>query len=133
LRRAYHRAKANTTGLLRGLGVTPVQAAALMALAQRGPLSQADLGRTVGMEPGNTHGLVARLTDLGVIETRPHPRDQRQVRVVLTRRGERQAQAVAERTLRSGEQTLAVLSPAERATFLLLLARVALAEDGEGT
>lgn len=115
--------------LLRELGVTPVQAAALMALVQRGPLSQADLGRTIGMEPGNTHGLVARLKQLEAIRVRPDPDDQRVVRVVLTKHGDALARRVAALTKQSTEQTLAVLAPDERELFLRLLARVALAEE----
>ena len=84
LRRAYYRAKNNTNRLLKGLGVTPMQAATIMTLQRHGALSQADLGRAIGMEPANVHGLVARLKKQEMIGVVAHPTDQRQVRVALS-------------------------------------------------
>ena len=126
LRRAYYRAKGNTTRLLKGLGVTPMQAATIMTLHQQGPLSQADLGRAIGMEPANVHGLVARLKKQALIEVEAHPTDQRQVRVALSRDGERQAGEIAELSARAQTETLAPLAPAERDHLMALLVRIAL-------
>jgi DNA-binding MarR family transcriptional regulator len=126
LRRAYHRAKGNTTRLLKDLGITPMQAATVMTLHRRGPLSQADLGRAIGMEPANVHGLVARLRKQLLIDVEPHPTDQRQVRVTLSPLGERQAGAIAELSLQSATDTLAPLTPAERDQLMELLGRIAL-------
>jgi DNA-binding MarR family transcriptional regulator len=125
LRRAYYRAKNTTNRLLKGVGVTPMQAATLMTL-HRGPLSQADLGRAIGMEPANVHGLVARLKKLDFISIDPHPTDQRQVRVALSPSGERCAVKLAQLSAQSAEETLAVLAPAERETLMHLLGRIAL-------
>jgi DNA-binding MarR family transcriptional regulator len=125
LRRAYYRAKNNTNRLLKGLGVTPMQAAALMTL-HRGTLSQADLGRAIGMEPANVHGLVARLKKLGFIDVESHPTDQRQVRVALSEKGDRSAVKLAQLSAQSAEETLARLAPAERETLMHLLGRIAL-------
>jgi MarR family transcriptional regulator, lower aerobic nicotinate degradation pathway regulator len=126
LRRAYHRAKANTTRLLRDLGVTPMQAATVMTLHRRGALSQADLGRAIGMEPANVHGLVARMKKQALIDVEEHPTDQRQVVVALSREGERQAGAIAALSLQSATETLEPLTPAERDHLMALLARIAL-------
>jgi DNA-binding MarR family transcriptional regulator len=128
LRRAYHRAKANTTLRLRELGITPMQAATVMTLHRRGPLSQADLGRAIGMEPANVHGLVARLRKQQLIDVEAHPTDQRQVRVALSADGERHAGTIAELSLQSATETLAPLTPAEREQFMELLGRIALDE-----
>jgi DNA-binding MarR family transcriptional regulator len=126
LRRAYHRAKANTTRLLKDLGITPMQAATVMTLHRRGPLSQADLGRAIGMEPANVHGLVARLRKQLLIKVESHPTDQRQVRVALSAEGERQAGAIAQLSAQSAMETLEPLTPAERDHFMELLGRIAL-------
>jgi DNA-binding MarR family transcriptional regulator len=126
LRRAYHRAKANTTRLLKEIGITPMQAATVMTLRRRGPLSQADLGRAIGMEPANVHGHVARLRKLGFIEVEEHATDQRQVIVTLSAEGERRAGTIAERSLQSAAETLEPLTPAERDHLMELLARIAL-------
>jgi DNA-binding MarR family transcriptional regulator len=126
LRRAYHRAKGNTTRLLKQVGITPMQAATLMTLHRRGPLSQADLGRAIGMEPANVHGLVARLRKQQLIDVEPHPSDQRQVRVALSAEGERHADTIAELSLQSATETLEPLTPAEREQLMELLGRIAL-------
>jgi DNA-binding MarR family transcriptional regulator len=131
LRRAYYRAKTNTNRLLKGLGVTPMQAASVMTLQGRGPLSQAELGRAIGMEPANVHGLVARLKKLELIGIEAHPTDQRQVRVALSPLGERYAVQLAQLSAQSAEETLEPLAPAERDTLMELLGRIALDETHE--
>ncbi len=124
LRRAYYRAKSNTTRLLKGVGITPMQAATIMTLHRRGPLSQADLGRAIGMEPANVHGLVARLKKQALIDVEAHPTDQRQVRVALSPHGVRQAGAIAQLSLQSATEILDPLTPAEREQLMELLARI---------
>jgi DNA-binding MarR family transcriptional regulator len=124
LRRAYAIAKANTTARLKAFGITPMQAAAIMALRRDGAVSQADLGRAIGMEPANVHGLIARLQKQELVETAPHPTDQRQLLVRLSIRGERSADVVALASGESATQTLAVLAEEERHVFLSLLTRI---------
>ena len=126
LRRAYYRAKANTGAKLQHLKITPTQASAIMALARHEELSQAELGRTIGMEPANVHSLLDRLTALRYIKLGAHPADQRQVRVRLTVFGEKRAAEISMLAARSSQETLAPLDAAERATFLSLLVRIAL-------
>lgn len=126
LRRAYHRAKSNTTRLLKSVGITPMQAATIMTLQRLGPLSQADLGRAIGMEPANVHGLVARLKKQSLIDVESHPTDQRQVLVALSETGKHQAGTIAQLSLQSATETLEPLAPAERDHLMQLLARIAL-------
>jgi DNA-binding MarR family transcriptional regulator len=125
LRRAYHLAKNNTSEGLRDIGVTPMQASAIMALRRDGPLSQAMLGRAIGMEPANVHGLVARLRKQRLVRAAPHPTDQRSLCITLTAAGERHASAIAHISAASAEATLQPLSPDERVVFLALLRRIA--------
>lgn len=129
LRRAYHRAKANTGAVLKDLNITPTQASAVMALAREGALSQAQLGRTIGMEPGNVHSLISRLKVLGFVNLQAHSDDQRQVLVALSRYGERHAAQLIELTSKSSQRTLSVLTPVEQAHFMALLKRVAMADE----
>jgi DNA-binding MarR family transcriptional regulator len=103
-----------------------MQAATVMTLHRRGPLSQADLGRAIGMEPANVHGLVARLKKQALIVVEAHPTDQRQLRVALAPQGERQAGAIAELSLQSAGETLQPLTPVEREQLMELLGRIAL-------
>jgi DNA-binding MarR family transcriptional regulator len=125
LRRAYAVAKANSSAALRDVGITPMQAAAVMALRRGGAMSQAELGRLIGMERANVHGLVARLHALDVVETRAHPTDARALEVALSAHGVRCADDVARVSAASAEATLAPLAPHERTTLLALLARIA--------
>jgi DNA-binding MarR family transcriptional regulator len=128
LRRAYHVAKANTQAGLNDLGITPMQASAVMAIHRAGRLSQAELGRAIGMPPANVHGLVARMVALKLVTTTAHPTDQRQLLVTLARAGTRRAEEIARVTAASADRTLEPLSANERATLLELLRRVAAGE-----
>jgi DNA-binding MarR family transcriptional regulator len=110
LRRAYHIAKANTGAGLRDLGMTPMQAAAVMAVHRAGTLSQADLGRAIGMQPANVHGIV----------------DARHVLVSLAPAGRDQAAHVAALSAAAHDATLAPLDAHERDTLIALLSRIAL-------
>jgi DNA-binding MarR family transcriptional regulator len=125
LRRAYHRANGNTTRVLKDLGITPMQAACVMTLHRRGTISQAELGREIGMEAANVHGLVARLRKQNLVEVDEHPTDQRQVRIGLSADGERHAEPIARLTAKSADETLQPLAPSERETLMLLLRRIA--------
>ncbi len=126
MRRAYHIAKANTGAGLRDLGITPMQAAAVMAVHRAGTLSQADLGRAIGMQPANVHGIVARLQKLGLAETTPDPADARHVLVSLAPAGRDQAAHVAALSAAAHDATLAPLDAHERDTLIALLSRIAL-------
>lgn len=97
-----------------------------MTLQRRGALSQADLGRAIGMEPANVHGLVARLKKLDLIRVEAHPSDQRQVRVALAPAGQGCAVKLAQLSGQAAEDTLACLAPAERESLMELLSRIAL-------
>jgi DNA-binding MarR family transcriptional regulator len=102
-----------------------MQAAAVMALRRGGPMSQADLGRAVGMERANVHGLLVRMQKVGLIVATPHPTDARQVRVALSPDGNRHADDISRVSAASAEATLAPLEPHERTLLLALLARIA--------
>jgi DNA-binding MarR family transcriptional regulator len=99
-----------------------------MALRNAGTLSQAALGRAIGMERPNVHGLLARLHAMHLIETAPHPTDQRAVQIALSPTGAAHADDIARISAASASETLRPLAPAERELFLDLLARVAAGE-----
>lgn len=67
LRRVFHKARNKMQQRISDFGLTPMQTAALTALAQKGATSQNKLGRRIGMEPGNVHGLVERLLKKNLI------------------------------------------------------------------
>jgi len=126
LRRAHARARANTAEALTALGdLFPVQASALAAL-MNGPLTQAELGRRIEMEPANTHGLVKRLVAAGLAETHRSPANRRLSLVGLTDAGEAVAGRLEETLAGAARATLAPLNEAERRQLIDLLRRIAL-------
>lgn len=126
LRRAHARARANTAQALAALGeLSPVQASALAALMS-GPLTQAELGRRIEMEPANTHGLVKRLVAAQLVETRRSPANRRLSLVALTRAGEAVTAQLEATLADAARTTLAPLNETERGQLIALLRRIAL-------
>jgi DNA-binding MarR family transcriptional regulator len=124
LRRAYAFAKKQSVASLRGVGdLTPMQASALVALDQK-PLSQAELGRWIDMQPANVHGFARRLEASGLATIVQCPEDGRRSSIVLTTEGHRIATIVRENLRRSSARTLARLDEEEQRTLLLLLAKL---------
>ena len=74
--------------LLRPLGVTAVQAEALLIIADGQPVSIADLGARMAADPGHPSRLADRLAAAGWIERRPSPHDRRRTDLTLTPDGE---------------------------------------------
>ncbi|MBD2897439.1 hypothetical protein amrb99_64000 [Actinomadura sp. RB99] len=70
--------------LLRPLGVTAVQAEALLIIGDEQPVSIADLGARMAADPGHPSRLADRLAAAGWIDRRPSPRDGRRTDLTLT-------------------------------------------------
>lgn len=119
LRRAYAHAKKHSSAELGEL--TPVQASAILALESR-PLSQAELGRRIDMEPANVHSFVRRLETAGLATIAPGTG--RRSQILLTEEGRRMAGQVRESARRSADATLARLNPDERETLARLLTKL---------
>lgn len=122
LRRAYAHAKKHSSAELSELGeLTPVQASAILALESR-PLSQAELGRRIDMEPANVHSFVRRLETAGLATIAPGTG--RRSQILLTEEGRRMAGQVRESARRSADATLARLNPDEREMLARLLTKL---------
>jgi len=106
------------------LDLTAMQAAALIVLLDRGPVSQIALGRAVNMEPSNIHGLVRRLRDKRLITLSPDRNDARANVVGLTAKGKKYAGRVYQASNRSDEEFLAILSEAEKRALHELLSKL---------
>jgi DNA-binding MarR family transcriptional regulator len=85
-----------------GDDLTPTQWATLAKLLERGPCSQNLLGRQTAMDAATIKGVVDRLSNRGMLETRPDPSDARRLVVVLTPAGKE----VAERASLNAEMKI---------------------------
>lgn len=124
LRLAYQKASGNLARELAGAGVSVARFTVLACLAERGALSQNRLGRVAGMEPANIHEMVRAMSREGLVETRKDPADARRRLVSLTRRGRGLIERLLARGEVSNEETLSVLSGAERAQLFRLLRKL---------
>ena len=107
-----------------GDDLTPTQWATLAKLLERGPCSQNLLGRHTAMDAATIKGVVDRLSNRGIVETRPDPEDARRLVVVLTRAGREIAERARVNAEAITEETLRPLTASERAIFLKLLKRL---------
>ena len=105
--------------------VTTTQLAALAKLAELGPMSQNQLGRSTAMDAATIKGVVGRLVNRRLVVTAPSAEDRRRLIVELTPEGRALFDDLTRRGLEATQRTLAPLAPAERERFLTLLRRLA--------
>jgi MarR family transcriptional regulator, lower aerobic nicotinate degradation pathway regulator len=125
LRFAYQRAAATLSDAIRELGLTPIQVSVLARLRQSGPLTQNRLGRSLGMDPPNVRDVVQRLAGRGLVSLDPAPEDRRALLVAATPAGAALFARVWPLAEAANERTLSVLTAAERALLVDMLARLA--------
>jgi DNA-binding MarR family transcriptional regulator len=104
--------------------VTTTQLAALAKLAERGPLSQNQLGRATAMDAATIKGVVGRLARRRLVVTAPSAEDRRRLVVDLTSEGRALFEELWRRGLEASRRTLEPLSEAERERLLALLRRM---------
>lgn len=124
LRRSYAISRKNTADALTELGdISPVQASVLATL-QLGPMTQAELGRHIGMEPANTHALIKRMAAAGLVLIRPHDDNRRLTLVEHTQSGRAVADKLQPVLARSAAATMTDLDDEERQMLVSLLRRI---------
>ena len=124
LNRAFKVAGKHMLSRLSEHDLTPVQTSAIHALIENGPTSQNKLGRYIGMEPGNMHGLVERLMKKDLISSRRDEGDARHYVLELTDKGIDTASAVIPLRFLASEDILSPLNSKERKRFLELLIKL---------
>lgn len=107
-----------------GEGLTAQQFAALVKLAEVGPLSQNSLGRQTAMDNSTINGVVKRLRQRGLVEKFPSPEDGRLHMLQLTAEGRRVCDRVLPLAREITQLTLAPLSRDEQSTLLRLLRKI---------
>lgn len=124
LRRAHQRASAIFQATIGDSKITPTQYSSLVKLHGYNDLSQNLLGRLVGMDKATMQGVVRRLKERGLVDSRPDPGDARRTLLSLTMEGRR----VTEKLMLNGpvvsRETLRPLTPNEQRQLLELLTKL---------
>ena len=96
----------------------------LASLEEYGPLSQADIGRRLGLDRNEVSSTVARLADEGHVDRRPNPTDRRRNVVTLTAAGSRRLAEIQAYADAAQAEPLAGLNAGERSALAALLAKL---------
>jgi DNA-binding MarR family transcriptional regulator len=95
-------------------GLSATQLAAMATLRRLGPLTAGELAAQEKVSPPSMTRILGRLSDLGMVDRRSHPRDGRQVLVELSAAGDRLLAADRRRRDEWLAERLRELSPEER-------------------
>src|SRR4051812_46669851 len=106
-------------------GLTPPQCGVLGLLRGRPGLSQQELAEVLGMLPSRVVALVDELEDAGYVQRVRDDADRRRNALQLTESGTKALQVVGRVGRAHEQEMLAALSPAEQATLVELLGRIA--------
>jgi DNA-binding MarR family transcriptional regulator len=98
--------------------------AVMAALEEYGVLSQADLGRRLGLDRNDVSGIVTRLGDGGYVERRADPANRRRNVITLTATGKRYLEEIQRHADAAQDELLAGLNSAERRQLNQLLAKL---------
>ncbi|MFP3467508.1 MarR family winged helix-turn-helix transcriptional regulator [Leifsonia sp. SIMBA_070] len=98
--------------------------AVLASLAENGPLSQAELGRLLGLDRNNVNGIVVRLDADALVAREPDPADRRRNVVTITQPGRARLAALQRHADAVQGELLAGLGHAEREELVRLLDKV---------
>lgn len=106
-------------------GITPVQYAALQAVANQPPgapaIDQRTLARLIGFDTSTIAGVIDRLEARGLLRRQASAADRRVRLLGLTDEGRAMLAKVVPGMLRAQERMLAPLPPAERDEFMRML------------
>lgn len=98
--------------------------AVLAALEEYGALSQADLGRRLGLDRNDVNGILNRLQDGHHVDRQPDPADRRRNVITLTTTGRGHLDQLQAHADAVQDELLAGLDPTQRHQLQLLLAKL---------
>ena len=124
LGRAAARGRSLVAGALAVEGVKMWSHVVLCAVRDLAPVAQADLGRSVGLDPKDLVGVLNELQSAGLVVREPDPNDRRKNAVSLTTDGERLLERCERAAREANDALLAPLTAAERDRFTALLAKI---------
>lgn len=115
--------RADVNDALAGFGLLGVQLGILRVLRE-GPVSQVELGRSLGIDKASMVKLLDGIEELGLVERRAGKEDRREKRIHVTAAGLRMIEKAGETRQRVEDQFLSPLSAAERKQFEALLVKL---------
>jgi DNA-binding MarR family transcriptional regulator len=124
LGRAAARGRALVAGALAAEGLKMWHHVVLSAVRDLAPVAQADLGRSVALDPKDVVGILNDLQGAGLVLRAPDPRDRRKNAVSLTDDGARLLARCEQAARAANDELLAPLTAAERDQFMGLLIRI---------
>ena len=124
LRRAHQRASAIFQINIGDPNITPTQYSSLVKLAEYRELSQNHLGRLVGMDKATMQGVVRRLKERRLVDSRPDPGDARRTLLSLTGEGQRLVNKLTINGPAVSRETLKPLAADEQRLLLELLGKI---------
>ncbi|MBL1090969.1 MarR family winged helix-turn-helix transcriptional regulator [Streptomyces sp. NPDC001739] len=107
-------------------GMRMMHHAVLSAVDELGPVSQAELGRTVGIDPKDMVALVNDLQKDGLVTRTPDPKDRRKNAVEISPTGKQRLRRTQQLGDQANAELTAALTPDERAQLITLLGKIAL-------
>jgi len=125
LRRAHQRASAIFQVSIGDPNITPTQYSSMVKLNEYTELSQNLLGRLVGMDKATMQGVVRRLKERGLVDSRPDPGDARRTLLSLTTEGQRLVNKLLINGPAVSRETMKPLTAQEQRQLLELLAKIA--------
>ncbi|KUJ70833.1 MarR family transcriptional regulator [Streptomyces albus subsp. albus] len=111
-------------------GMRMMHHAVLSAVAELGPLSQAELGRGLRIDPKDMVGIVADLEAEGLVTRSPDPKDRRKNAIAVSAAGKRRLRRTEKLGDQANDELTAPLTAEERAQLIALLTRIADPEAG---
>ena len=124
LRRAHQRASSIFQMNIGDPNITPTQYSSMVKLNEYTELSQNLLGRLVGMDKATMQGVVRRLKERGLVDSRPDPGDARRTLLSLTTEGQRTVGKLLLNGPAVSRETLKPLNGAEQRQLLELLSKI---------
>lgn len=104
--------------------ITPTQFSVLARLYEVGETSQNQLGRLVAMDAATTKGVITRLLEKNLVETRADPKDLRRLQISLTEAGRELTIDAIEKAQRITRETAANLNGRDLKRLLDLLDKI---------
>lgn len=124
LGRAADRGRALVAAALAGEGLKMWHHVVLCAVAELGPVAQAELVRGVGLDAKDMVGVLNDLQAAGLVVRTPDPCDRRKNAVTVTAQGRRLLARCERAARKANDELLAPLTAVERELLTALLTRV---------